>query len=350
MKILKYLLFFLLIGFVGGSLFLSTLDGTYRVKRTILTKAPIELAFEVVNDYKTWQYWEPWNETNSTVEYSFPAQTVGVDATFSWKSTGGNGNIKNISSIPNATIQEIIYLDGKGTLNGTWQFKEVADGVEITWEIYGEMPFFTRFKSANMETETGSMLERGLALLEVYLQNELKKFSIETVGAVNYSGGYYVYQTTSGQFQDITYKTNELIVNLTGFLKNNAIMAYGKPFNIYHKRDDLLKMAVFSTGIPIQNQLILTDKTVMVGILQPQRTFKTILKGHYDNATIAWETAYKNLEIAGFKAKENGISFEVFVSNPKEVSNPTKWITEIYIPIEDEITIAPSSALRVKNE
>ena len=75
----------------------------------------------------------------------------------------------------------------------------------------------------------------------------------------------------------------------------------------------------------------------MIGIIKPQRTFKTVLKGDYSNAFTAWESAYKNLEIAGFKVKENAMPFEVFVTNPQEVPNPTKWITEIYIPIEDEL-------------
>lgn len=339
MKILKYLLFFLLIAFVGGSFYLATLNGTYIIKKSRTINVPVDVAFEIVNDYKTWQYWAPWNKTDAKIVYNFPENTVGVGATFSWKSTNGNGNIENLASALNDSIQDITHFDGKGKANGTWRFIKTAEGVEITWEMKGKIPFFTRFMASKMDAEIGDMLENGLEMLANYLQNELKKFSIETVGAFNYSGGYYVYQTTSSQFQDINYKTNELILNLRSLMKNNAIIAHGMPFNLYHKRDNLLKMAVFSTGIPIQSEIILTDKNLMIGILQPQRTFKTVLKGDYSNAITAWETAYKNLETAGFKVKETAIAFEVFVTNSEEVPNPTKWIIEIYIPIEDEIKI-----------
>ncbi|MDP3353478.1 MAG: AraC family transcriptional regulator, partial [Flavobacteriaceae bacterium] len=133
MKILKYILFLLLIAFVGGALYLATIDGNYEVKRTRLVKAPLEVAFEVVNDYKTWEYWGPWNETDSTIVYTFPEKTVGAGATFSWKASSGDGNMENLVSVLNDSIQDITFFDGKGTVNGTWKFKKVAEGVEITW-------------------------------------------------------------------------------------------------------------------------------------------------------------------------------------------------------------------------
>lgn len=336
MKILKYLLFFLLILFVGGSLYLATLEGTYEVQRTRIIKAPIGLVFSTVNDYKTWQYWGPWQEIDSTIVYEFPSNTVGVGATYSWKGASGNGSMENLAVVPNASIDDVIHFEGQGDANGYWRFKKLETGVEVSWGIKGEMPFLARFMAAKMDAEIGPMFERGLELLDNYVVNEMKVYSIESTGAVDYGGGYYIFQTTSCKFDEVAVKMEEIFKNLNAFMQSNNITAAGKPFNLNHKWDEALQTAIFSTCIPIKARLITTDKTVQVGMMKPQRVFKTILTGHYDYSNLAWEAAYKNLEVQGFKAIPAGEPFEVYMTNPEEVPNPAKWITEIYIPIEAE--------------
>lgn len=334
MKILKYILFFLLILFVGGSLYLATLDGTYDVKRTRVIKAPVSLVFSIVNDYKTWQYWGPWQEIDSTIVYEFPSTTVGVGATYSWKGSSGNGSMENIATVFNESIDDVVHFEGQGDASGYWRFKKMEEGVEVTWGIKGEMPFLARFMAAKMDAEVGPMFERGLELLQNYVIKEMKVFSIVSTGAVDYGGGYYLFQTTSCKFDEVSSKMQEIFQNLNVFMQSNNIAAAGKPFNLNHKWDEAMQTAIFSCCIPIKERLITTDKTVQVGIMNPQRVFKTILTGHYDNSNQAWETAYKNLEIQGFKAAPKGEPFEVFITHPEEEPNPAKWITEIYIPIE----------------
>lgn len=342
MKFVKYILFFLLIAFVGGSLYLATLDGHYEVKRTRVIQVPIEVAFDAINDYKTWEHWGPWNETDSTIVYTFSKKNIGLGASFAWKADSGNGNMENLASTTNEKIQDITHFEGKGVVNGTWQFKKVADGVEITWKMDGKLPILARFMTAKMDTEIGQMLERGLELLDDYLQKEMKVFNIKSVGLVDYDGGYYLYRTTSCRLDEVEIKMNEILANLNTFMKANLIESAGKPFNIIHKWDDVMQTAMFSTCIPIKESLTIHDKTVMLGMMNQQRVFKTILRGHYNNSSEAWETAYKNLAVQGFVTKSNANPFEVYITNKNEVPNPAQWIKEIYIPIEDEINLSTS--------
>ena len=334
MKILKYILFLLLLAFVGGSLYLATLDGNYDIKRTRIINAPVEVVFETVNDYKTWEHWGPWIEIDSTIVYSFPENTVGVGATYSWKGTSGDGSMENLAVVLNESIDDVIHFEGQGDANGYWRFVKINDGVEVTWGMKGAMPFMARFMAPKMEAQIGPMFERGLEMLETYIQKKMKEFSVESVGAVDYSGGYYLYQTTSCRFDEIGLKMNEINSNLAGFIKLNHIEAAGKSFTIIHKWDDMMQTAMLSSCIPIKERLITTDKTVMVGMMEPQRVFKTILKGDYSNLFSAWETAYKNLAVQGFVTKLNAEPFEVYITKKNEVPNPANWITEIYIPIE----------------
>jgi DNA gyrase inhibitor GyrI len=316
---------------------LASLNGKYDVQRTRVIKAPLEVAFDVVNNYKTWQYWGPWKEIDSTIVYDFPEKTVGVGATYSWKGDSGSGSMENLVSVMNDSINDIIHFEGQGDAYGYWRFKKVADGVEVTWGMKGEMPFIARFMAAKMDGEVGPMFERGLELLENYVAKEMKVFSVESTGVVDYGGGYYLYQTTSCKFDEIDSKMQGIFENLETFMISNNIEAAGKPFNLNHKWDEAMQTAIFSTCIPIKERLITTDKMVQVGIMKPQKVFKTVFTGHYDNSYMAWETAYKNLETQGFKAKLTGEPFEVYITNPEEVPNPAKWVTEIYIPIDESL-------------
>lgn len=337
MKILKYGLFFLLIGFVSGLFYLATINRNYKIQQTILVNAPVELVFETVNDYKTWNHWAPWIVSDTAAIASSSTVTTGVDATFSWKSALGNGTVKKRASLVNKSIYELLDIEGIGTMEGVWQFKQVSDGVEITRELSGKYSFFDIFLNQNTTNSIEKIASQSLALLHAYVQNEQQKFTVESVGVATVAIDFYVYLTTTSPFNEIHTKTEELLTSLKAIIKNHQLVENGNAFNIYHHRDSVQKTVYFSTAIPIQEPLNLSDKTILVDNLSSQRVFKTVLKGNYSNLPLAWKTAYKNLELAGFKINKKSKPLEVFVTNSKEITNSAKWITEIYIPIEDEI-------------
>jgi effector-binding domain-containing protein len=47
----------------------------------------------------------------------------------------------------------------------------------------------------------------------------------------------------------------------------------------------------------------------------------------------AWYSAYDKIKESGLIAIENGEPFEIYKIGPNETLNPSKWITEIYIPV-----------------
>ena len=76
-------------------------------------KAPAEVIFDNVNDFKSWQYWGPWLELDSTIVASYPEITSGVGASYSWIGKDGSGSMKTISLVPNKEIiQQIDFGSG----------------------------------------------------------------------------------------------------------------------------------------------------------------------------------------------------------------------------------------------
>jgi len=336
MKLLKYLFFLFLILIIGGSLYIATINGNYDVKQTKLIKVPIEVVFNEINDYKNWEYWGPWYEEDSTIVAVYPEKTSGVGSSYTWTGKDGKGAMKTISIIPNKEIIQQIDFGTGSTPKVYWNFKKENDGTEVTWGMKGKNSFMEKaywLTQGGIEKNMMPFYNRGLALLDSYLTKEIDKHSIVSKGVVDYGGGYYLYETTSCKITEIDKKMGEMFPEIKKYMTKNNIQPAGKPFSITHKWDDENKTTMFSTCVPVSERIITTED-VLTGFLKPQKTFKTILTGNYKYEVEAWETAFKNLYAQNLKEIPNAEPFEVYLVSPHETPNPSKWVTEIYIPVQ----------------
>ncbi|MBL4746770.1 MAG: SRPBCC family protein [Flavobacteriaceae bacterium] len=334
MKILKYLLFVVLISVVGGAVYLASLDGKYDVRRTCVINAPLSLTFNTVNEFKTWGEWGPWKEMDSTIVYSFPELTSGENGSYTWTGTSPKkGAMHNFSVTKNKEILQKIQMDDYEESTIYWNFEAVDGGTKVTWGMKGEMPFVVRWMAASMEEKIGPMYERGFELLEEYLQEKMGEHSVVFNDVVDYGGGFYVYLATSCTIIQIPEKMEEMMPKLHKYVREQQIVTSGNPFAMYHKWDEENKTTMFSVGIPVRERLK-TDGTVLVGYQKPIKTAKFTAKGDYKFGTEAWEFAFKTLEEKGLKIPETAEPFEVYLTSPMTTENPADFVTEIYLPIE----------------
>lgn len=336
MKILKYIFFLLLILIIGASIYIATLDGNYNIKRSRIIKAPVEVVFNNVNDFKNWQHWRPWYEMDSTIVASYPDTTSGIGASYTWTGKEGTGSMKTVSLIPNKEIIQLIDFGTGSTPEVYWNFNEVENGTEVIWGIKGKSSFGEKafwLTQGGIEKNMALMYERGLELLEEQLLKELENHSIEVKGVVDYGGGFYLYQTTSCNTNEIENKMGEMFTTIISYMAENNLEASGKSFTIIHKQDEENNTKMFSACVPVKERVITTG-AILTGFLNPQKTFKTILKGDYKFSNEAWETAYNTLYQQGFSEIDGAEPFEIYTVSIHETKNPANWVTEIYIPIK----------------
>lgn len=335
MKLLKNIFLLILIVFISISIYIALIDGNYDVKKSHTIKAPIEVIFNEVNDFKNWENWGPWYELDSTIVAVFPEITSGVGASYTWTGADGNGSIKTLSLISNKEIIQQIDFGTGSTPEVYWNFNKTAFGTKVTWGMRGKNGFMEKayfLTQGGIEKSMEPMYSRGLDLLESHLLTELEKHTIEIIGVVDHGGGFYLYQTTSCKMDELEKKMKEMFPTIMKYMMDNSIEATGKPFTLTHKWDEKNKTTMFSTCVPIKERVITTGD-VLTGFLKPQKTFKTILTGDYKFSYNAWEEAFKNLYEKGFKEIEGAEPFEVYTVSPHDTSNPSKWVSEIYIPI-----------------
>jgi len=339
MKTVKYIFLFILIALVIGSVYLATLDGTYDIKRTRIIKAQPEVIFNDLNDYKNWKDWGPWYEEDPSIEVKYAENTIGEGGSYTWSGKDGDGSMQTLKvDKPQRIDQEIIFKTPFGDMKSDvyWILEKVETGTNLTWGMKGEMGFFTRWMADDMEEQIGPMEERGLELFDMNLLEKIKKYSIETNGIVDFSGGYYLYLTSSSKIEQIGNKYQELKIKIESFIKKNNIRTTGVPFSLYHKFDTINGTSMFSVGIPVAEKIVTpADTDILTGFMNRGKYFKTTLKGSYENSPKAWETAITK---AGFLDEyimiEKGEPFELFLNDLRSTPNPADLVSEIYIPVE----------------
>ena len=236
-------------------------------------------------------------------------------------------------------INQVVYFKtpfGEMKSDILWIMDKVDEGTNVTWEMKGEMDFFYRFMTKGMEKQMGPMLERGLELLGKNIEDELKIYSIQTDGVIDYSGGFYLYNTTSSRIEEIGAKYPGMLSKIDAFIKENSIRTTGAPFTLYHKYDELNGTAMYSVCYPVSERINTpTDTDILSGFMESGKYYKTILKGSYMNSKEAWTKANAAVEdLSEYQNKENGEPFELYVNSPIETPSPADLITEFYIPVE----------------
>lgn len=339
MKALKFILLAVLALIVIASLYLATLDGEYEVKRSRIIDASPEVVFQDLNDYRNWEDWGPWFEQDSSIALTYPEQTSGKGAYYTWTGKDGGGKMTTLAEEPSKRIdQELVFNTPFGDMSSdvSWLMEEVGDSTKLTWWMRGELPFLSRWMAAGMDSQLGPMQDRGLELFDQNITKKMDVFSTSFTGEVDYGGGFYLYLTTSSKISNMGDNFAELMEELQDYIKTHKVRVAGAPFTIYHEFDVENGTTLFSVAFPVSEKLITAkDSDVLTGFMENGKYAKLVLKGSYKNSEAAWNQADSEAkDMATHTLDPDRDPFEVYVNLPESTPNPADLITEIYIPIK----------------
>lgn len=345
MKFLKYIIFIILIAFIGIAVYFGTQDGSFTVTESKEISAPVSLVFNEVKDFKNWGKWGSWMHDES-IKIHYPEQTSGEGAFYSWKSDkSDDGEIKTISVIPEKSITQKIALNGKPVENGfpaTWTFEpdETGTKTKVSWTVEGDLGLFEKIFFALQDKTMGQnfseMYAESLNNLDKKIQEDMAVYTITIDGITQHSGGFYLYTTSASKQSELGIKIPQMLAQVENFAEQNSITTNGHFFMLYHQWDTLNSTAIFSVCIPTVEQIIVPENSdVLTGFLPVNTVLKTTLKGNYNYLTEAWETAQQRIIDNGWKTDQTKPAIEMYpVKFPDEI-NPAHWITEIYIPLDE---------------
>lgn len=340
MKILKYLFFLLLIIIIGSAIYFGTKDGTYNIQDSMVINAPPEVVFNKVNDYKSWEDWGQWKKEDSTITFTYAEKTVGEGASYSWDGEM-SGSMTTTKVIPNKEIEQDLTLDTPGGERNPkvyWTFEEVEGGTKVTWGMKGEHTLIDKayhsISDMDFEAEMHKMNVAGLEGIAEAVAEDMKQYSINVDGVTQYGGGYYMYTTSVAKMSELGEKMAPMMGEVLNFINTNNLNMAGMPFTIYNEIDNANNTVIFSTAIPVKEQVITpSGSPVVCGFMEPVKAVKISLKGNYKHLSEAYTAGRQYIDKNGHQLDPERKMFEVYVTDPGEVPNPADWLTEVYIPI-----------------
>ncbi|MGH8672109.1 MAG: SRPBCC family protein [Burkholderiales bacterium] len=158
---------------IAGVLILAAMKpDTFRVQRFASIKASPEKIFALINDFKSWGAWSPWEKKDPAMKRTFGAITSDKGATYAWEGNKdvGQGSMEITESVPPSKLTiNLNFLkpfEAHNTVNFT--LTPAAGGTDITWSMGGTNNFMAKIIQVfmNMDKMIGADFETGLANLK----------------------------------------------------------------------------------------------------------------------------------------------------------------------------------------
>lgn len=336
MRILKYIFLLIVLAFIGITVYVATQKGDFKVSRSMVIHTERSNVFEYVNDYRNWETFGSWMGKDNAITFNYPAKTIGAGAGFSWVKDGNSGKIRTYFAKENDSLVQ------KGNFNGTeasiyWKFKDTVGGTKVTLYGKGKMDVLTKintFFSGGISGVLSDAFEKSLRNLDKTLDFEMKTYSIKVNGIVQRNSGFCMKQTVTCKINSVPKNIKILMSRMVHFFKKNQLPMAGKPFVQYDRYDTVNGIATISVCIPTSKQIFVTSGSdVSSGEIVPFTCLKTTLTGDYSHTQEAWKKAKKYIIDNGFQENTAGKYTEVYIKTIDDDKQPSKWVTEILIPI-----------------
>ena len=144
----------------------------FRVQRTVAIKAPPDKIFPLINDFKAWPAWSPYETKDPSMKRTYGATTSGKGATYAWDGNGqvGAGNMLITDAPAPAKVTLDLNMTRPMEAHNIVDFTLVpaGDSTTVTWAMRGNTPYFAKIIHVflNMDQMVGGDFEAGLAKLK----------------------------------------------------------------------------------------------------------------------------------------------------------------------------------------
>ena len=151
--------------------FVLTRPNTFRVTRRTKVRGSCETVRGLVDDFRNWAQWSPWEKLDPDMEKTFEGPHEGEGAIYRWSGKGkaGAGCMKIVDATPTVTIIRLEFLKPFQAQHMTeFLFEPEDGGCEVTWAMYGENTLFSKLMClfTTMDKMIGPDFETGLANLK----------------------------------------------------------------------------------------------------------------------------------------------------------------------------------------
>lgn len=158
--------------FFGAPMFL---DAKYDVSHTReFDLQHLDRGFELLADYQLHSHWNPWINTDSTMELAISDPSRGLGASYTWRSeNSGTGHQKIVDFQEKELIQVDFDFGDMGQAKGSYKFTTTGEKFLITWRFWGESnSYIGRYMTHFMDDMMVPIMDVGFDNLQDYLKKQ----------------------------------------------------------------------------------------------------------------------------------------------------------------------------------
>lgn len=170
MKALKILAGLLVVAIVVVLGLAMRQPDVFTVQRTATIQAPPEKVYAVLEDFRRWQAWSPF-ERDPGMKRTISEPARGKGATYAWDGNNdvGAGRMEITEAAPpNKLVLKLDFIKPFATSNVVeYTLVPKGNATDVTWSMRGPMPFISRVICVfvDMDRMVGKDFEAGLAKL-----------------------------------------------------------------------------------------------------------------------------------------------------------------------------------------
>jgi hypothetical protein len=150
----------------------------FSVRRSVVVQAGPERIFPLIEDFRRWPAWSPWEDRDPQMRRDYAGAAHGIGATYAWEGNKAVGKgrmaITGVQPPRQVDIQLDFLQPFEAHNRAVFSLQPGGGGTEVSWEMTGPTNAVTRLMQVfgAMDRMVGKDFEAGLAKLKAVAEQE----------------------------------------------------------------------------------------------------------------------------------------------------------------------------------
>lgn len=151
--------------------FVASRPDHFEVQRSANIEAPPAAVHALVNDFRSWSGWSPWEKLDPSMKKTYSGSGSGTGAVYEWSGNEsvGEGRMTIVESVPpeRVSIRLEFLKPVPSTADTRFEIAPRGAGSTVTWSMVGHNDFLGKLAGLFIDFESmiGRSYEEGLAAL-----------------------------------------------------------------------------------------------------------------------------------------------------------------------------------------
>jgi effector-binding domain-containing protein len=213
-----------------------------------------------------------------------------------------------------------------------WNFEETPEGTKASWTTKGELPgYLFWMNQEDMEASMAPDFERGLKNLKQVAEEKAGEKPDLTAELIEVTSNPYYYIEDEVSIDEMNSEFfGERYGKITDYLGEDKENMLGMPFAVYPEWDEENNIGTVQVAIACDSDKP-AEGEIKKGMTHKGKAMKCSFMGPYEKTSDGHEFLHKKIAESSYKFA--GAPWEVYVTDPADEPDNSKWITEIYYPV-----------------